>query len=75
MLYLDTSVLVPLFLPEADSDRLQRWIERQDSGGCAISEWTLTELRVPWAQGAIEAAQPEQLSTPASFWQAVAKAF
>jgi predicted nucleic acid-binding protein len=44
MLYLDTSVLVRLFLPEADSDRLQRWIERQDSGGMCISEWTLTEF-------------------------------
>jgi predicted nucleic acid-binding protein len=44
MLYLDTSVLVPLFLPEPESDRMQRWIERQAAGLLCISEWTLTEF-------------------------------
>jgi uncharacterized protein len=44
MLYLDTSVLVPLFLPEPESDRMQRWIERQAVELLCISEWTLTEF-------------------------------
>jgi predicted nucleic acid-binding protein len=29
MRYLDTSVLVPLFVPEPESDRIQSWVERQ----------------------------------------------
>jgi uncharacterized protein len=44
MLYLDTCVLVPLFLPEPESDRMQRWIERQGAESIFISEWTLTEF-------------------------------
>jgi predicted nucleic acid-binding protein len=44
MLYLDTSVLVPLFIPEPESDRMQRWIERQAAESLYISEWTLTEF-------------------------------
>lgn len=44
MLYLDTSVLVPLFLPELESERIQRWIERQADELLFISEWTLTEF-------------------------------
>jgi uncharacterized protein len=44
MLYLDTSVLVPLFLPEPESDRMQRWLERQAGESLSISEWTLTEF-------------------------------
>lgn len=44
MLYLDTSVLVPLFLPEPESDRMQRWIGRQAAELLCISEWTLTEF-------------------------------
>jgi uncharacterized protein len=44
MLYLDTSVLVPLFLPEPVSDRMQRWIERHAGELLSISEWTLTEF-------------------------------
>jgi predicted nucleic acid-binding protein len=44
MVYLDTSVLVPLFLPEPESERIQRWIERQSGELLSISEWTLTEF-------------------------------
>jgi len=44
MLYLDTSVLIPLFIPEPESDRIQRWIERQAPDALHISEWTLTEF-------------------------------
>jgi uncharacterized protein len=44
MVYLDTSVLVPLFLPEPESERIQRWLERQSGELLSISEWTLTEF-------------------------------
>jgi predicted nucleic acid-binding protein len=44
MIYLDTSVLVPLFLPEPQSERIQRWMERQSGESLSISEWTLAEF-------------------------------
>jgi predicted nucleic acid-binding protein len=44
MVYLETSVLVPLFLPEPESERVQRWLERQTDKILLISEWTLTEF-------------------------------
>lgn len=44
MLYLDTSVLVPLFVPEPDSDSIRRWFDRQTEQALAISDWTLTEF-------------------------------
>ena len=44
MVYLDTSVLVPLFLPEPESERIQRWLERHSGELLSISEWTLTEF-------------------------------
>lgn len=44
MRYLDTSVLVPLFVPEPESDRVQRWMERQAGDVLTISDWTLTEF-------------------------------
>jgi len=44
MHYLDTSVLVPLFLPEETSERIQSWFETQGAEGLAISDWTLTEF-------------------------------
>jgi predicted nucleic acid-binding protein len=44
MVYLDTSVLVPLFLPEPESERIQRWLERHSGDLLAISEWTVTEF-------------------------------
>jgi predicted nucleic acid-binding protein len=44
MRYLDTSVLVPLFLPEEASERIQRWFEAQGAEGLAISDWTLSEF-------------------------------
>jgi len=44
MLYLDTSVLVPLFVPEEASERIQGWFERQGAEGLAIGDWTLTEF-------------------------------
>jgi predicted nucleic acid-binding protein len=44
MVYLDTSILVPIFLPEPESDRMRSWILRQAGESLAISEWTLTEF-------------------------------
>ena len=44
MVYLDTSLLVPLFFPEPESERIQRWMERHSGELLSISEWTLTEF-------------------------------
>jgi predicted nucleic acid-binding protein len=33
-----------MLYPEPESDRMQRWIERQAAGLLCISEWTLTEF-------------------------------
>lgn len=46
MLYLDTSVLVPLFVPEPLSEPVRAWFEVQASttATLAISAWTLTEF-------------------------------
>jgi predicted nucleic acid-binding protein len=44
MRYLDTSLLVPLFLPEPESAPVRRWLDRQTGQLLAISDWTLTEF-------------------------------
>ncbi|HUP92983.1 MAG TPA: type II toxin-antitoxin system VapC family toxin [Solimonas sp.] len=44
MLYLDTSVLVPLFVPEPESAALRGWLESNAAASLAISDWTLTEF-------------------------------
>ena len=44
MLYLDTSVLVPLFVPEPESAALRAWFQTKTADILAISEWTLTEF-------------------------------
>ncbi len=46
MLYLDTSVLVPLFVPEPLSEPVRAWFDVQATAGAtlAISAWTLTEF-------------------------------
>lgn len=44
MLYLDTSVLVPLFVPEPESDSVRAWFAAQGLEALAISDWTLTEF-------------------------------
>lgn len=44
MLYLDTSVLVPLFVPEPESDALRNWFVSHAHETFAISDWTLTEF-------------------------------
>jgi uncharacterized protein len=44
MLYLDTSVLVPLFVPETESGSMRAWFDAQAGETLAISDWTLTEF-------------------------------
>jgi len=44
MLYLDTSVLVPLFVPEPESSSMRAWFDAQAGETLAISDWTLTEF-------------------------------
>jgi predicted nucleic acid-binding protein len=44
VLYLDTSFLVPLFLPEATSDKIERFLTRKRTAPLAISHWTRVEF-------------------------------
>ena len=42
--YLDTSVLIPLFLPEARSAAVRAWFRGLDMTDVMISTWTITEF-------------------------------
>lgn len=44
MLYFDTSFLVPLFLPESTSERVERFLRRKRTTPLAISHWTRVEF-------------------------------
>jgi len=44
VLYLDTSFLVPLFLPEPASDKIERFLSRKHTAPLAISHWTQVEF-------------------------------
>ena len=44
MRYVDTSVFVPLFMPEATSATIRSWFQRLSLDEIAISAWTLTEF-------------------------------
>ncbi|MGH8541358.1 MAG: type II toxin-antitoxin system VapC family toxin [Stenotrophobium sp.] len=44
MLYLDTSVLVPLFVQEPESAAVRAWFEVNAAKTLVISDWTLTEF-------------------------------
>jgi hypothetical protein len=44
VLYLDTSFLVPLFLPEPTSDKIERFLGRKHGAALAISRWTCVEF-------------------------------
>lgn len=43
-LYIDTSLLVPLYTFETCSDDVERWFARQADETMAISNWVLTEF-------------------------------
>jgi uncharacterized protein len=42
--YVDTSVFIPLFLPESTSVAIRSWFQRSRLDEVAISSWTLTEF-------------------------------
>jgi predicted nucleic acid-binding protein len=44
MIYLDTDVLLPLFVREPESDRLRDWFEALPPHELTVSEWTRTEF-------------------------------
>lgn len=44
MLYLDTSLLVTAFTPEATTPEAQRWLAAQDVDRLLVSDWVLTEF-------------------------------
>ena len=44
ILYFDTSFLVPLFLPEPTSSRIEQFLRRQRAEDLAISHWTRVEF-------------------------------
>jgi hypothetical protein len=44
ILYLDTSVLIAVFTPEADSARVEAWMRGQTSEEFAVSDWVVTEF-------------------------------
>lgn len=44
MIYLDTSLLVPLLMPERASDAVRKWFYDRVEAPLAISDWTFTEF-------------------------------
>lgn len=44
MLYFDTSILAPLLLQEAVSEKVERFFARHKPGDMAVSRWTLVEF-------------------------------
>lgn len=67
MIYLDTSVLVSLLVPEAASLAVRSWMQEQACGTLATSDWVLTEFA-----SAMGIKQRTQQITPALAAEAVA---
>jgi predicted nucleic acid-binding protein len=44
MFYFDTSFIAPLILPEATSDRIEKFIQKLPVGELAVSHWTQVEF-------------------------------
>ncbi len=44
MIYCDTSLLIPILVPEVNTEAARAWMFSDDRPTCSISDWTLTEL-------------------------------
>jgi uncharacterized protein len=44
MIYLDTSILISLVVPEPESESVERWFVGHRSKGMTISDWSLVEF-------------------------------
>lgn len=44
MVYLDTSIVAPLLLPEATSDQVERYLQNFPAGELSTSAWTKVEF-------------------------------
>lgn len=44
MIYLDTSILVSLLVPEPESEAVEQWFAGHRSRGITISDWSLVEF-------------------------------
>jgi predicted nucleic acid-binding protein len=77
VLYLDTSFLVPLFLPEATSDKIERFLRRKHTATLAISHWTRVEFSSTLARevrmGSLS--RKAAMATDAQFAKATAESF
>jgi uncharacterized protein len=44
MLYVDTSVFIPLFVREPASEAVEKWFEQAGTGALGLSSWTVAEF-------------------------------
>jgi uncharacterized protein len=73
--YLDTSVLVPLFVPEPLSDPIRAWFDAEAGATLAISAWTLTEFASAMGiKVRDKGLRPEQAQTACALMQTLATA-
>ena len=74
-LYLDTSVVVPLFVSEGGSDRVLRWIAEQ-TDPLMLSDLTVTEFHAVISrlvrQGVIDASHAEEIREQFDLWREAA---
>lgn len=70
-LYLDTSVLIPLFVPERQSDVVVRWLGEQE-GPLYLADLAVTEFHAVVSRlirkGAIDPSRAEQIRAQFEVW-------